>query len=127
MTTPATPRPRLLIADDDDELRAILRKVLTREGYDVTVAVDGREAVRSLEETNFDFLVSDIQMPGLSGLEVLASARALHPALRVVLITAYASILEHNQAIAGGAVECLSKPFKIPDLLVLLERAARPA
>lgn len=122
-TAPSTPPARLLIADDDDELRAILRKVLTREGYEVHTVGDGDAAMRLLDAGAFDFLVSDIQMPGMDGLAVLAGARARHPGLRIVLITAYASILEHNQAVALGAVECLSKPFKIPELLALLERS----
>lgn len=121
MTPPASPPPRLLVADDDEELRAILRKVLTREGYIVTTAADGHEALRHLAENHFDFLVSDIQMPGPNGLEILTEARTRHPALRIVLITAYTSMLQHNEAVAIGAVECLSKPFKIPDLLALLD------
>lgn len=123
MLDPTKPRPRLLVADDDDELRGVLRRVLEREGYAVTTAADGAQARALLDGSEFDFLVSDIQMPGLDGFALMAQARALHPALRVVLITAYPTLIQHNEAVARGAVECLPKPFKIPELLVLLDRA----
>lgn len=124
---PSKPRPRLLVADDDDELRGLLRRVLEREGYEVTTAADGTQARALLAGTTFDFLVSDIQMPGLDGFALMTQARALHPTLRVVLITAYPSLIQHNEAVAQGAVECLAKPFKIPDLLMLLEKARSTA
>jgi len=126
MLDPSKPRPRLLVADDDDELRAVLRRVLEREGYEVTTAADGVQARALLAGSVFDFLVSDIQMPGLDGFALLAQARALHPGLRVVLITAYPDLIRHSQAAALGGVEYLPKPFKIPDLLTVLERAAAP-
>jgi DNA-binding NtrC family response regulator len=115
---------RLLIAEDEAEMRGLLRRTLTREGYDVAVAGDGAEALEVLRaHPDFDVLVSDVRMPVKDGLELLKEVRLLRPELRVILITAYLDVQQYYEVMKSGAFEYLSKPFKIPDLLEVLDRA----
>ena len=115
---------RLLIAEDDREMRSLLRKVLTREGYDVTTAAHGQEAVDILRrEEDFDLLLSDIRMPEKDGIQVLKEVRMLRPNLRVIMITAFGELDQYLEVMREGAFEYLTKPFKIPDLLSVVERA----
>ncbi len=115
---------RLLIAEDEAEMRGLLRRTLTREGYDVAVAADGAEALEVLRANpDFDVLVSDVRMPVKDGLQLLKEVRQLRPELRVILITAYLDVQQYYEVMKSGAFEYLSKPFKIPDLLEVLDRA----
>jgi DNA-binding NtrC family response regulator len=115
---------RLLIAEDDIDLRTLLQRTLTREGFEVDVAGDGREALRILRrDPSYDLLISDIRMPEKDGEQLMAEARGLRPDLKVVLITGYAELKDHQALIRKGAFEYLPKPFKIPDLLDVIDRA----
>jgi two-component system response regulator PilR (NtrC family) len=115
---------RLLIAEDEAETRLLLKRTLTREGFDVAVAADGGEALEILRaDDTFDVLVSDVRMPVRDGLELLKEVRRLRPKLRVVLVTAYLDVQQYYEVMKSGAFEYLSKPFKIPDLLEVLDRA----
>ncbi len=115
---------RLLIAEDEPETRALLKRTLVREGFVVSVAADGAEALELLRaDPSFDVLVSDVRMPVKDGLELLREVRKLRPELRVILITAYLDVQQYYEVMKSGAFEYLSKPFKIPDLLEVLDRA----
>ena len=87
----ATPPSRVLVVDDERSMRELLSIVLRREGYDVTVAENGRAAVEQLERARFDLLISDIKMPDMSGVEVLRAAKRIDPDIVGVMITAFAS------------------------------------
>jgi len=115
---------RLLIAEDEAETRLLLKRTLTRAGFDVAVAADGGEALEILRaDDTIDVLVSDVRMPVRDGLELLKEVRRLRPKLRVVLVTAYLDVQQYYEVMKSGAFEYLSKPFKIPDLLEVLDRA----
>lgn len=115
---------RLLIAEDDLEMRALLKKVLTREGFEVEIAANGREAMTFLQETGpFDLLLSDVRMPEKDGEQLLTEARALQPSLKVIMITSYGEFEQFNRLKEKGAYGYLTKPFKIPDLLDIIDRA----
>lgn len=115
---------RLLIVEDDDEMRTLLRKALTRENYEVRTAQHGVEAIGMLEKgEEFDVLVTDIRMPQMDGMELLRRVRKLRPGLRVIIITAYAELDNYLEVMREGAFDYLTKPFKIPDLLGVVERA----
>ncbi|MEQ8821630.1 MAG: response regulator [Sumerlaeia bacterium] len=114
----------LLVAEDDPEMRALLSKVLTREGFSVTTAQHGQDAVDYLRNgVSCDLLITDIRMPGKDGIEVLREARQLRPGLKVVMITAFTDMEIYLEVIREGAFEYLTKPFKIPDLLDVVDRA----
>jgi len=114
---------RILVADDDAVIREGLRRILTAEGYDVETVSNGRAALECLEEQSFNLLVTDLKMPGMSGLEVLQSLRACQPELPVVLITGYAAIDNAVEAMKNGATDYLSKPFANDELISKVKNA----
>lgn len=114
---------RILVADDDAVIRDGLHRVLIAEGYEVETVSNGRAALERLEEQRFNLLVTDLKMPGMSGLEVLQSLRACQPELPVVLITGYAAIDNAVEAMKNGATDYLSKPFANEELISKVKNA----
>jgi two-component system response regulator PilR (NtrC family) len=117
----ANRQPRILVVDDEQSIRELLAIVLRREGYDVLLAEDGRSAVELLEREPVDLLISDIQMPDLSGVEVLRAAKQLDRDVLGIMITAFASTDTAVEAMRLGACDYLSKPFDV-DLLKMKVR-----
>ena len=113
--------PRILVVDDEPSMRQMLAIVLKREGYDVSLAENGRMAVAALERGPFDLLISDIKMPDMSGVEVLRAAKQIDPDILGIMITAFASTETAIEAMRLGACDYLSKPFDI-DLLKMKVR-----
>ena len=114
---------RILVADDDAVIREGLRRILAAEGYDVETVSNGRAALERLEQQRFKLLITDLKMPGLSGLEVLQSLRACQPELPVVLITGYAAIDNAVEAMKNGATDYLSKPFANEEIISKVKHA----
>lgn len=114
---------RVLLADDDTSLRRVLQFKLEKNGYEVVAVADGREALEQLEQNEFDLLLSDIKMPGIDGLELLESTRGLRPSLKVILITAHATVAEAVQAVKLGAFDYITKPFEDDQLFVVIDKA----
>ncbi len=102
---------RILVADDDAVIREGLRRVLSSEGYEVETVSNGRAALDRLQDESFKLLITDLKMPGMSGLEVLQAIRGCQPELPVVLITGYAAIDNAVEAMKHGATDYLAKPF----------------
>src|SRR5205809_418978 len=119
MSDPAT----LLIADDDPGLRESLERTLTREGYRVILASDGRGALERLQGGGIDLVVTDLKMPGLTGIEVLRAAKAIAPDVDVILLTAFGTVEEAVKAMKDGAYDFLTKPFRREQLLKLISKA----
>ncbi|RMF93749.1 MAG: sigma-54-dependent Fis family transcriptional regulator, partial [Nitrospinota bacterium] len=115
--------PRILIIDDEERMLAMLEKVLTRRGYAVRTCSAGKEALRLLEEHPFDVVVTDLRMPDVNGMEILRTVKNLSPDTMVVMMTAFGSVDSAVEAMKAGAYDYLSKPFKIEELLLILERA----
>ncbi|MCK4509833.1 MAG: sigma-54-dependent Fis family transcriptional regulator [Desulfuromonadales bacterium] len=116
---------RILVADDDAVIREGLRRILTTEGYEVVTVSNGRAALERLGEQVFKLLVTDLKMPGMSGLEVLQSLRTFQPELPVVLITGYAAIDNAVEAMKNGATDYLSKPFANEELISKVKNAIK--
>src|SRR5215218_9834831 len=112
----ATPAPRILVVDDEDSMREMLRIVLRRDGYDVRVAPDGRAALDILKREPFDLLLSDIRMPDLSGVEVLRAAKDVNRDIVAFMMTAFASTDTAVEAMRLGAVDYFTKPFNLDEL-----------
>ena len=120
---PARPRPsfdglRILLAEDEPEIRMVLKELLTRQGAEVVVGVDGEDALNLWELLGpFDLLVTDQRMPRLNGLELLGRLRARQNDLPVLVMTGYG--LEEAAAVLGGDVRArlLAKPFTVPTLV----------
>lgn len=114
---------RILVVDDEESIRDLCARVLTRAGYAVVTAPSGEEAVVRLERESFDLLISDIRMPGISGLEVLERAKATSPQIRVVLITGFGTPQMLTRAQQSGADRILTKPFNPMELLAAVRES----
>jgi len=114
---------RIMVVDDDVETLALLREVVAKEGYQVEVAEDAETALRKLSEWQPDLVITDIHMPGMDGLALLAAAREKAPDILVILLTAYGSLKTAVDAIKAGAFDYLSKPFVVDDIRLVMRRA----
>jgi DNA-binding NtrC family response regulator len=115
----------VLLVEDKAELRAMLRKALERAGYTVEEAPDGNTAIDKVRSRRYQLVLSDLKLPGNSGLDVLREARRVEPTLPVILVTAYGSVEEAVTAMKEGAFDFIQKPVDLDHLKLLLERAAR--
>jgi two-component system OmpR family response regulator len=113
----------LLIVEDDAEMRDLLRKVLEKEGYRVSVAADGHEALALPLQTAFDLVVTDLLMPDDDGLELLQAIRKSRPTLPVIIITAFGDWGSYSRALELGAAAFISKPLKMAELVGAIHTA----
>ena len=107
---------RLLIVEDDPDFRELSAEFMTRRGHDVTAAENGSAGLRECSRTEFDVALLDLNMPGMTGLEVLDRLREAQPALEVIVLTGEGTIESAVQAMKMGAHDFLTKPFPLPDL-----------
>ena len=114
---------RLLVVDDERSMRELLSIVLRREGYDVSLAENGRMAIDRLERGRFDLLISDIKMPDMSGVDVLRAAKRIDPDIVGIMITAFAAADTAIEAMRLGAHDYLSKPFDVDELKIKVRNA----
>ncbi|MBI3047846.1 MAG: sigma-54-dependent Fis family transcriptional regulator [Acidobacteria bacterium] len=114
---------RILIADDHDSLRRGLAQALAGASHDVEEAPNGNAAIEKLHEGYFDVVVSDLKMGGSSGLDVLKTAKTLHPSCAVILMTAFGSVSTAVEAMKAGAFDYVQKPFEIEEMEVKIEKA----
>jgi len=115
--------PRILVVDDDPGQRSLLDSFLRSQNFDVTLADSGERALEILRGELFDMMISDVRMPGLSGLETLRHVRQQYAQLPVLLVTAYTDIREAVNAMRDGAVNYLSKPINLDELLASVQQA----
>ena len=118
-----TAQAKLLVVDDERSMRELLSIVLRREGYDVTLAENGRAAIDQLERARFDLLISDIKMPDMTGVDVLRAAKRIDPDILGIMITAFASADTAIEAMRLGAHDYLSKPFDVDELKMKVRNA----
>src|SRR6187455_2092912 len=114
---------RILIADDHDSLRRGLAQAVAEAGHDVEEAPNGNAAIEKLHEGFFDVVVSDLKMGGSTGLEVLKTAKTLHPSSAIILMTAFGSVSNAVEAMKAGAFDFVQKPFEIEEMEVKIEKA----
>jgi len=114
--SPPSP-PRILIVDDDPGQRSLLDSFLASQNFETVLAESGERALELLPAGNFSMMISDVRMPGLSGLETLRRVRLQFPALPVLLVTAYADIRDAVIAMRDGALNYLAKPVDLDELL----------
>jgi DNA-binding NtrC family response regulator len=118
------PQIRLLIVDDEPEQRELLAGYLRRNGYDISVASNGAEAIEVYQSRFSPLAIIDLKMPGMSGLELLAKLRDINPFIQVIVLTAFGSVETAVAAMRAGAFDYLTKPVEeLGELLVKLERA----
>jgi DNA-binding NtrC family response regulator len=116
-------KPIVLVADDDPSILQVLKLGLEVKGYDVITAPDGNVALEALDRNHPDLVILDIEMPNVTGLEVLRRVRKDWPALPVVIMTAHATISLAVQAMKEGATEFITKPFEMDQLLLVIQKA----
>ncbi|MEW6584835.1 MAG: sigma-54 dependent transcriptional regulator [Nitrospirota bacterium] len=114
---------KILIADDDKNLRKVLSNELAENGYSVAEADNGVKAVQMLEKDDHDVLLLDLNMPGMSGLDLLKKIKELDIPTEVIVLTAYASVSTAVEAMKNGAYDYLTKPFQIEELSTVIEKA----
>jgi two-component system response regulator HydG len=119
----ATPRPRVLVVDDQFSMAEMVSDGLSERGYDAVPLASSREAAKRLADESFDALVTDLRMPELDGIELLAHARKIAPTCPVIVMTAYSAVDTAVHAIRQGAYHYLTKPFKVDELALFLGRA----
>ncbi len=114
--------PRILIVDDDPGQRSLLESFLKSQAFETVAIESGDRALVALRAEPFDLMISDVRMPGISGLETLRRARQEHAMLPVLLVTAYADIREAVGAMRDGAVNYLPKPIDLDELLAIVQQ-----
>src|SRR5215203_1863901 len=114
---------RILVADDHDSLRRGIVRALSDAKHEVDEAANGNIAIEKLHEGQYDVILSDLKMGGSDGLEVLKTAKAMHPTTAVILMTAFGSIHTAVEAMKIGAFDFVQKPFEIEDMELKVEKA----
>ncbi len=113
---------RILVVDDEDDLRLLLGDALKAHGYEITCAADGEEAVALLGKQDFDLTLLDIQMPLMNGLQVLKYIRMHSPRTRAIMLTGYADLSNAMEAKEFGASDFIGKPYVLEDILTTIGR-----
>lgn len=121
--TPLSVRPRILVVDDEKTIRLGCRESLLQEDYDVDTAETGDRGMDMIQTNHYDVILLDLMMPGLSGFEVLARVKDLHPGTVVIVITGYATVEHSIEAMRKGAFDFLPKPFTPDRLKVVVSKA----
>src|SRR5438093_2769229 len=120
---PPIEKPRILIVDDDPGQRSLLDSFLKSQGFETVVAPSGERALEALRSEDIAMMISDVRMPGISGLETLRRARKQRASLPILLVTAFADIREAVGAMRDGALNYLSKPIDLDELLASVRQA----
>ena len=115
------------VVDDDESIRWVLERALKSADIDVVTFPGGAELLDALEEQTPDVLLTDIRMPGISGLDLLERVHARKPELPIIIMTAHSDLDSAVSAYRGGAFEYLPKPFDLDEAVELVTRAARLA
>lgn len=117
----------ILVVDDDTIARDVVVSLLQKEGYPVDNASDGIEAIRKVQRNNYQMVITDLKMPGADGIDVLKESLRVNPDIAVVIITAYGTLENALEAIKIGAYDYITKPFKLQELLIVVENARQRA
>ena len=118
-----SPKKRLLIIDDEENMRHMLSSLLNKSGYRVDTASDGTDALEMVDQTLYDFILCDLKMPNMDGMEFFENARDKLWASTVIMMSAYGSIDTAVEAMKKGAYDFISKPFKSDEVLLTLKKA----
>lgn len=106
-------KPVILVVDDEQDLCEMLVKIFYEEGYVTDMANSGKDAIKKIREGGVDFVLLDIMMPEMSGIETLQQIKAIRPELPIVMITAYATLKTAQEAMRFGAYDYITKPFNL--------------
>ncbi len=118
-------KARILVVDDEESIREFLEIMLRKEGYEVTCAEDGAKALEILKKKSFDMVVSDLQMPQITGLQLLEQVKNIYPDVIFMMITAFGTAETAVEAMKLGAYDYITKPFKIDEVRINIANALR--
>lgn len=113
---------KILVVDDEENARIALSKILVHDGYDVSSARNGLEALNYLRCKEADLIITDLNMPEMNGLMFLRELNRSHPASNVIMITAYGEVESYLEAMTLGAFEYINKPLKYDDLKKVINK-----
>jgi two-component system cell cycle response regulator CpdR len=113
---------KILLAEDDDDMRRFLVRALEKAGHDVTSFAEGASAYEEVKQASFDLLLTDIVMPEMDGIELARRAAELDPSLKIMFITGFAAVALNPDSRAPKDAKVLSKPFHLRDLVAEVER-----
>lgn len=116
---------KILVADDEPLIRRLLREILEKEGYEISLAEDGVAALEQIKKESFEMVITDIRMPGMGGIELLEMVNQISPCTLVVAITAHGSIENAVEAMKKGAYDYLTKPITPHQIKLIIQRASR--
>src|SRR4029077_4659281 len=114
---------RILVVEDDENLRRVIQITLDKSGYQTSVAAGAQEAIEILRNELQDLVISDLHLPGMSGLELLKKIRVEYPDTEVVMVTAFGTVETAVEAMRSGACDYLTKPLHLYELTALVNRA----
>jgi DNA-binding NtrC family response regulator len=123
MTDNNNKKINILIAEDERNIGDLLVEILEAPDRDICIVHNGNDAIKELQERQFDLLITDLMMPDADGIEVLHRARELYPHILVIIITGYASLETAIQAVKEGAYDYLRKPFRLDELRISVDNA----
>lgn len=118
-------KSRILVVDDEESIREFLEIMLRKEGYEVTVAEDGQKGLDIIKKKSFDLVISDLQMPNMTGLELLKNVKDQYPDMLFMMITAFGTTETAVEAMKLGAYDYITKPFKIDEVRIVIANALR--
>ena len=118
-------KAKILVVDDEESIREFLEIMLRKEGYEITLAEDGQKAKELLQKKSFDMIISDLQMPNMTGIELLKYVRQDFPEVLFMMITAFGTTETAVEAMKMGAYDYLTKPFKIDEVRINISNALR--
>lgn len=113
---------KVLIVDDETNMCSIIRDILVEDGYEVMVAGNGREALGVVQKTVPDLIITDINMPCMSGLDLLREVKNLHPQIQFIIMTAFGELETYLKAMNNGAFDYITKPLNIEMLKIMVAK-----
>ena len=118
---------KLLIVDDNQDLCESLLDILELKGYEVMTVFSGYQAIAAVKKEQFNLVLMDVKMPGISGIDTLKILKKISPGLKVIMITAFADDIFYREGLQKGEFEVVRKPLNIERFLVLLEKTSNSA
>src|SRR3954471_19084961 len=118
-------KSRVLVVDDEESIREFLEIMLRKEGYEVTCAEDGQKALELIKKKSFDLVISDLQMPNMTGIELLRHVKDQYPDILFMMITAFGTTETAVEAMKLGAYDYITKPFKIDEVRININNALK--
>ncbi|MCI0469150.1 MAG: response regulator, partial [Nitrospirae bacterium] len=117
----------ILIVDDEKNVLSSFRRILSEDGYEIFTASAAEEGLTAARQNAIDLLIMDIKMPGMNGLEAFSKFKEIDPAMLIIIMTAYGTVETAVEAMQLGAFDYIIKPFEIPEMKKIIERALEAA